>query len=52
MPLSFARSAWASFLRRFNDAGHAYTVSFQAPPDPPVTSPGPPITAARHWDRR
>jgi hypothetical protein len=35
MPLSFARSAWYSFLRRFSDAGYAYTVSFQAPPDPP-----------------
>jgi hypothetical protein len=47
MPLSFARSAWRSFLRRFNDAGYAYTVSFQAPPDPPIGSAQPSITAAR-----
>jgi hypothetical protein len=48
MPLSFARSAWLSFLRRFNDAGYAYTVSFQTPPDPPLSNPQPSITAARH----
>jgi hypothetical protein len=46
MPLSFAQNAWYSFLHRFNDAGYAYTVSFQAPPDPPVSNSPPSITAA------
>jgi len=44
MPLASARRAWQAFLRRFGDAGHAYTVSFQTPPDPPVSSSAPSIS--------
>lgn len=36
MPVSYARSEWQQFLQRFNDAGHAYSVTLQAPPDPPT----------------
>jgi hypothetical protein len=48
MPLSSAVLAWQAFLRRFHDAGHAYTVSFQTPPDPPVggSPPGSPSVGA------
>ena len=41
MPVSYARRAWQAFLHRFGDAGQAYTVSFQAPPDPPVDRSAP-----------
>jgi CHAP domain len=44
MPLSDAQRAWQSFLRRFDDAGHAYTVSFQTPPDPPAGTSLPTIS--------
>ena len=46
MPVSYARSAWHAFLRRFDDAGNAYRVSFQAPPDPPVNSSAPSISGS------
>jgi CHAP domain len=46
MPLSYARRAWRAFLGRFDDAGHAYTVSFQAPPDPPVSTSPPSISGS------
>lgn len=44
MPLSDAVLAWQAFLRRFDDAGHAYAVSFQTPPDPPVSGSPPSIS--------
>jgi hypothetical protein len=44
MPLSYAEGAWQAFLRRFDDAGRAYTVTFQTPPDPPVGSSPPAIS--------
>lgn len=44
MPVSYARRRWEQFLKRFNDAGHAYSVTFQAPPDPPVDSLAPSIS--------
>ena len=43
MPVSYARSAWRQFLKGFNDSGHAYSVTFQAPPDAPVNSLAPSI---------
>jgi CHAP domain len=43
MPVSYARSEWAQFLQNFHDAGNAYTVKFQAPPDPPVNTLPPAI---------
>ena len=43
MPMSYAINAWEAFLRRFDDAGHAYTVTFDAPPDPPADSSPPSI---------
>ena len=43
MPMSYAINAWEAFLRRFDDAGHAYTVTFDAPPDPPAASSPPSI---------
>jgi hypothetical protein len=46
MPLSYAVLAWQAFLRRFHDAGHAYTVSFQTPPDPPVSGSVPPASGS------
>jgi CHAP domain len=46
MPLSYARRAWQAFLRRFDDAGRAYVVSFQAPPDPPVDTSPPSISGS------
>ena len=46
MPLSSARRAWQAFLRRFNDAGRAYAVSFQTPPDPPLSSSPPSISGS------
>jgi hypothetical protein len=43
--LPAAERSWRAFLRRFLDAGHAYVVSFQAPPLPePVT--GVPVNTA------
>jgi hypothetical protein len=45
-PMPYAVSAWQQFLRRFNDAGHAYTVSFNAPPGPPTASAPPTISGA------
>ena len=44
MPVSYARSEWELFLQRFNDAGHSYSVTFQAPFDPPVESLAPSIS--------
>ncbi len=44
MPVSEAQGVWQAFLRRFDDAGHAYTVSFQAPPDPPLDTAVPSIS--------
>jgi hypothetical protein len=44
MPVSYALGEWQRFLARFDDAGHAYRVTFRAPPDPPVDS-GPPLIA-------
>ena len=44
MPISDAQGVWQAFLRRFDDAGHAYTVSFQAPPDPPLDTTVPAIS--------
>jgi hypothetical protein len=44
MPMSYAINAWEAFLRRFDDAGHAYTVTFDAAPDPPVASSPPSIS--------
>ena len=46
MPVSYARRAWQAFLHRFDDAGQAYTVSFQAPPDPPVDRSAPSISGS------
>ena len=46
LPMSYAANAWEAFLRRFGDAGHAYAVSFQAPPDPPVSSSPPSISGS------
>ena len=46
MPVSYARRAWQAFLHRFDDAGHAYTVSFQAPPDAPVDRSAPSISGS------
>ncbi len=46
MPVSYARRAWQAFLYRFDDAGHAYTVSFQAPPDAPVDRSAPSISGS------
>lgn len=43
MPVSYARSQWQQFLQRFNDSGHAYRVTFRAPPDAPVNSLAPSI---------
>jgi hypothetical protein len=43
-PLSDAQSVWQKFLRRFDDTGHAYMVSFQAPPDPPLDTAVPSIS--------
>jgi hypothetical protein len=42
--MSYAREAWHRFLHRFRDAGHAYVVSFQAPPDVPVNRSRPSIS--------
>jgi hypothetical protein len=39
-----AVNAWEAFLRRFDDPGHAYTVTFDAPPDLPVASSPPSIS--------
>ena len=44
MPMSYAINAWEAFLRRFDDGGHAYTVTFDAPPDPPAASSPPSIS--------
>jgi len=44
MPVSDAQGVWQAFLRRFDDAGHAYTVSFQTPPDPPLDTAVPSIS--------
>jgi hypothetical protein len=44
LSVSDARSAWQGFLPRFDDAGHAYTVSFQARPDAPVEGSAPPVS--------
>jgi hypothetical protein len=44
MPLSSAVLAWQAFLRRFHDAGHAYAVSFQTLPGPPVSVSLPPAS--------
>ena len=44
MPVSDAQGVWQAFLRRFDDAGHAYAVSFQAPPDPPLDTAVPSIS--------
>jgi hypothetical protein len=44
LPVSAAQGAWQDFLRRFDDTGQAYTVSFQAAPDPPVDGAVPSIS--------
>ena len=44
LPLSDAQGIWQAFLRRFDDDGHAYMVSFQAPPDPPLNTAVPSIS--------
>jgi hypothetical protein len=44
MPMSYAINAWEAFLRRFDDAGHAYTVTFHALPDPPADTSAPSIS--------
>ncbi len=44
MPLSYARHAWRRFLHRFDDAGHAYQVFFQAAPGAPVAGSPPSIS--------
>jgi hypothetical protein len=44
LPAADARRAWQGFLRRFNDAGNAYTVSFQATLDAPVEGSAPPVS--------
>ncbi len=46
MPMSYAREAWQRFLHRFHDAGRAYLVTFQAPPDVPVSRIAPSISGA------
>ena len=46
MPMSYAVGAWEAFLHRFNDAGHAYAVSFETPPDPPVSGSPPSISGS------
>ncbi len=46
MPVSYAASAWQGFLRRYDDAGHAYSVSFQAPTGAPVDSTAPSISGS------
>ena len=42
--ISDARRAWQVFLRRFDDAGHAYTVSFDLAPAAPVESSPPSVS--------
>jgi len=44
MPVSEAQTVWQAFLHRFDDAGYAYTVSFQAPPDPPLDTAVPSVS--------
>jgi hypothetical protein len=44
MPVSDAEAVWQAFLRRFQDTGQAYAVSFQAPPDPPLDTAVPSIS--------
>jgi hypothetical protein len=44
MPVRVAQGVWQAFLRRFGDAGRAYSVSFQAAPDPPVDTNPPAIS--------
>jgi hypothetical protein len=44
LPMSDAQGAWQAFLHRFDDTGRAYTVSFQAPPDPPLDTAVPSIS--------
>ena len=44
MAVSDAQGVWQAFLRRFDDAGHAYVVSFQAPPGPPLDTAVPSIS--------
>lgn len=34
MPVSYARTEWTRLLQKFDDAGRAYSVTFDAPPDP------------------
>ena len=43
-PMSYAVNAWQAFLRRFDDAGHAYVVSFDVPPATPVANSAPTIS--------
>jgi hypothetical protein len=44
MHIAWAREAWLRFLHRFHDAGHAYAVTFKAPPDIPVNRSAPSIS--------
>jgi hypothetical protein len=46
MHMSYAREAWKRFLHRFHDAGRAYVVTFQAPPDVPANRVAPSISGA------
>jgi hypothetical protein len=44
MHITSAREAWLRFVHRFHDAGHAYAVTFKAPPDIPVNRSAPSIS--------
>ena len=44
LPVSDAEGVWQAFLRRFEDAGQAYTVFYRAPPDPPLDTAVPSIS--------
>jgi CHAP domain len=51
VPIADAQGVWQAFLHRFDDAGHAYTVSFQAPPDPPLNTAVPSISGTPSQDQ-
>jgi hypothetical protein len=44
LPVSDAEAVWQAFLRRFDDRGQAYTVTFQTPPGPPLDTAVPTIS--------
>lgn len=56
LPQSYAQGQWQLFLKRFDDAGGAYVVTFDAPPDPTApattTDPAPAVTPPAPSARR